>query len=128
MTKTKNGWFWILIFSIVVGCGPDTIFLRPGLDTPAQHVSNGYLLMNQKKLNDAGREFERAMELDPYFAEAYVGLGLVYGHQGDIENGLRALDQAKAVASNVEEHDIVDRGYDQLHKLMQDAGISPRQR
>jgi len=134
MTKANRGWMcWPIVFSFILisstlGCGPDTIFVRPGLDTPSQHVTNGYILLQQKKLNDAIREFERAKELDPYFTEAYVGLGLVYGYQGDIEYGLRTLDQAREMISNYEEQIKVDQGYDQLHQMMQEKGITPRQR
>lgn len=128
MSKANHCWIWIFIFATLAGCGPDTIFLRPGLDTPSQHVSNGYRFLDQRKLHDAWREFDRARELAPEYTEAYVGLGIVYGYQGDIDSGLQTLDKAKAMAINREEHECVDRGFDQLHQLMRDKGISPRQR
>ena len=75
----KRQWFWWAIVSLMIGCGPDPIFLRPALDTPAQHLANGNALLDQEKWRDAGREFERAGELDPFFTEAYVGLAIALG-------------------------------------------------
>ena len=72
---------------IAMGCGPDTILVRPGLDTPGQHVANGHKLLQRGKVEDANREFNRARELDPQFFKAYIGLGVVLGLKGDLAAG-----------------------------------------
>jgi len=102
-------------------CGPDTIFLRPGLDTPAQHVANGNVLLKQNKLEAAFREFNRAQMLEPNFAPAYVGLGKIWGLRGDIERGRAAMDKAEAVARGENERQAVDEG---RHFLDQLAGAN----
>jgi tetratricopeptide (TPR) repeat protein len=108
---------WLFAFA---GCGPDTIFVRPGLDTPAQHVSNGHQLLERGKVNDAFREFDRARELDPDFVRAYIGLGLVLGHKGEFEAGIQAMEQAGQMASSDSDREAVKKGHAQL-KAMQPA-------
>lgn len=120
MLKAKYLW-WLVIW-ILVSCGPDTIFLRPGLDTPSQHLSNGYTLLGQKKFNDAGREFQRALELDPRFADAYVGLGLTYGRCGDLEKGFEALKEARSLARDDREWEKVQNAYEELHRIKNSTG------
>ena len=66
----KLKWIVLLmlaVFDAIAGCGPDTIFVRPGLDTPAQHVSNGYQLLDRGKVNDACREFIKGPGPGPQF-------------------------------------------------------------
>jgi tetratricopeptide (TPR) repeat protein len=102
---------------LIVGCGPDTIFLRPGLDTPAQHVENGQQLLQRGKLEDACREFKRAKELDPLFIKAYVGLGIALARKGDLKAATASMDQARRIAGNSQEINQVQKGYDQLEMI-----------
>jgi tetratricopeptide (TPR) repeat protein len=104
--------FWVLI-----GCGPETIFVRPGLDTPALHVSNGNQLLDQGKWQDACREFERARDLDPFYTDAYIGLGIAVGGQGDMAGGLKVLDYARELAQNEDDLARVQYGYDRLRGM-----------
>lgn len=116
MQKTK----WCVPLLMVVlffGCGPDTIFVRPGLDTPSQHVSNGNQLLERGKIDDAHREFERARELDPACVNAYIGLGVVLGKKGDIEAGMKTLALAEGMADSAIEHEAVQNGYAKLKEL-----------
>jgi tetratricopeptide (TPR) repeat protein len=106
---------WFSFF--IVGCGPDTIFLRPGLDTPAQHAENGQQLLQRGKLEDACREFGRAKELDPHFVKAYVGLGIAQARKGDWAAASVTMDRAKRIAGNSQEIQAVRKGYDQLKKI-----------
>ncbi|MEJ2158616.1 MAG: hypothetical protein P8X96_25095 [Desulfobacteraceae bacterium] len=102
---------------LLAGCGPDTIFVRPGLDTPSLHVANGYRLLERGKVDDAYREFERAKELEPYCVKAYVGLGLTLGKMGDIDAGMKTLATAERIAGSAQEHEAVQDGYAQLNAL-----------
>ena len=104
----------LLFFS---GCGPDTIFVRPALDTPAQHVQNGYSFLSRGKIDAASDEFQRAISLDDRFAPAYVGLGLVQGHRGDFEAGFEALARARQVATGAEETAAVQHGLERLKEM-----------
>jgi hypothetical protein len=62
----------VLAASAIVACGPDTIFLRPALDTPEHHVKNGHSLLSRGKIDAANAEFKRAKALDAGYAPAYV--------------------------------------------------------
>jgi len=116
MVKLK--WMMVsLILVVIAGCGPDTIFVRPGLDTPAQHVSNGYQLLERGKVDDACREFIRARELDPKFIRAYIGLGIALGHKGDFGAGMQTMEQARQMAGSDSDLEAVKKGYAQLKVL-----------
>ncbi len=114
--------FALLILSLVFlgACGPDTIFLRPALDTPIQHVKNGNILLTRGKIDDANAEFVRAKNLDDGYAPAYVGIALVQGHRGDVDGGLEILDQARGLAATPQEVNAVDRGYELLQRMQLD--------
>jgi tetratricopeptide (TPR) repeat protein len=103
----------VIVLGIIslTACGPETIWLRPGLDTPAQHISNGEQLFSRGKYDDALREFNRARELDPGCVEAYIGAGLVMGRKGDIEAGLEKFKQAQVIADTPEEKTAVENAY-----------------
>jgi hypothetical protein len=109
----------LLVFSmiLIVACGPDTIFLRPALDTPAQHVKNGHSLLARGKIDAANAEFIRAKSLDDGYAPAYVGLALVQGHRGDIDGGFETLEKARMITGTPDEAQAVDAGFDQLEKM-----------
>jgi tetratricopeptide (TPR) repeat protein len=107
-------------FLTLVSCGPETILLRPSLDTPYQHVDNGYKLMAYGKTDAAVREFKRAMELDAEYAPAYVGLGIVYGIKGDLVQGRALMEQAKALAKNDEQKKEVEMGFERLDFIESD--------
>jgi hypothetical protein len=108
-----GGWLW--------ACGPDTIFLRPGLDTPGQHVANGNALLKQNKLEAAFREFNRARMLEPNYAPAHVGLGKIWGLRGEMERGRAAMDKAEAVARGESERLAVSEG----RRFLEELAASP---
>ncbi len=102
---------------LIAACGPDTIFVRPALDTPAQHVDNGRQLLHRGKVEDACREFKRAKELDPGFVDAYIELGIALGYKGDFEDGFASMDQAMQMAKTPEQKSRVRKGYEKLNEM-----------
>jgi len=66
---------------IVVGCGPKAIKEESVLDTPENHFSRGIEDFEKGKTLDALASFERANALDPNYALAFSGMGLVYAKQ-----------------------------------------------
>jgi tetratricopeptide (TPR) repeat protein len=107
----------ILLFAatmLIMACGPDTIFLRPALDTPQQHVKNGHNLLDRGKVESAREEFLRAKALDEKYAPAYVGVALVQARQGDVEGGLATLERAKSLTATAEEREAVARCFKEL--------------
>lgn len=125
MHKTIYFFVFLLGF-IMLGCGPDTIFLRPGLDTPSVHVANGNNLLERGKVDDAYREFQRAKALDPSYTPAYIGLGIVLGQKGRIDDGLKALDKASDMVDNDKDRTAVEQGYHRLHELKRDQDQKPK--
>ena len=111
----------VLSLVLVVACGPDTIFLRPALDTPAQHVKNGHSLLTRGKIDAAHAEFVRAKSLDDGYAPAYVGLALVQGYRGDIDGGVEMLNKARVIAATPDEAKSVERGFETLEGMRSTA-------
>lgn len=109
-----------LVMLFFSACGPDTIFLRPSLDTPAQHVKNGRCLLDRGKTEAAYDEFLRAKNLDAQYAPAYVGIALVQGARGDVTGGLETLARARSLADSPEEMETVAAGEASL------KGMQPR--
>jgi Flp pilus assembly protein TadD len=111
----------ILPVVLIAACGPDTIFLRPALDTPALHVQNGHSLLARGKIDAALAEFTRAKRLDESYAPAYVGLALVQGHRGDVDDGFKTLNQASGLVVTPEDANQVSQGYELLQKMQTGA-------
>ena len=109
------------IGALIAACGPSTIFVRPGLDTPSQHVANGHQLLRRGKLDDACREFKRAKELNPQFVKAYIGLGVALTQKGDLSGGLAAMDQANRLANSPQEISDVQNGYKKLDEIKRNS-------
>ncbi len=121
MARRNNLAWLVLIWILLVACGPDTIFLRPGLDTPAQHVKNGNILLTRGKIDAANAEFIRAKSLDDGYSPAYVGLALVQGHRGNLDDGFETLEKARGMAATPDEAKEVDRGFDLLEGMRSTA-------
>jgi Tfp pilus assembly protein PilF len=80
-------------------------------------VNNGNQFMNNGKLDAALDEFNRAIELDANYTPAYVGLGLVFGHQGHPEKGLEIMETARGLARDEEQRKNVEAGFDILREM-----------
>ena len=119
MALRNRFFFLILVVGMIVACGPDTIFLRPALDTPEQHVKNGHNLLSRGKIDAAQAEFVRAKTLDTDYAPAYVGIALVQAHQGDVDGGMATLERARSLAATAEQDQEVDRCLKRLQGMRQ---------
>ena len=114
----RNRLSWMVLFLVLFSaCGPDTIFLRPTLDSPEVHVKNGNDLLARGKIDAAYNEFVRAEHLDQAYAPAHVGIALIQGHRGDVDGGFETLAKARKMAVTPEEIKLVDQGYEQLKRI-----------
>ncbi len=113
----------ILICFIIVSCGPQPIFLKPGIDTPAHHIQNGRAFLKCGKIDAAQKEFTRAKQMNPELSAAYVGLALVFGHKGMKKRSYAAMKTADALAGTPEEKMRVKKGYARLNAIL--AGKRP---
>ncbi|MEW6774698.1 MAG: hypothetical protein AB1405_00220 [Bdellovibrionota bacterium] len=98
----------LLLAAVLVGCPGKARQKESAMDTPEHHTKVGERLMAEEKWDEATREFELAIQLDPKFAAAYVGRGLVKaakkewkGAQEDLE---KALDVAKSKGDKAAAH------------------------
>lgn len=107
----------------LISCGPETILLRPSLDTPSLHVDNGYKLMAYGKYHAAIQEFTRARELDARYAPAYVGMGIAFGMAGDLEKGRSLMNQAGKLVRNPEQQKEVEMGFERLDYIEQERVV-----
>jgi len=102
---------------LMISCGPKAQQPLHRLDTPEHHTFAGIRLLDQEKFADVGREFELALRLDPRYAKAYAGTGLVKAYQGDFTGGLESLKQAEKHVRSDEEKIFVRVGYIRVNTL-----------
>jgi tetratricopeptide (TPR) repeat protein len=91
---------WVVsagLMSILISCASGDIPLVR-IDTPVHHVKIGERMLEMRKLEAAYREFERALDLDPKYAPAFIGISLVHGMRSEYPPGVHALDQADRLA------------------------------
>ena len=85
-----------------ISCGPKPLQPLGWLDAAEHHTFTGIRLLQQEKCADAGREFDLALTLDPRYAKAAAGAGLVKACRR-LAGARESLDQAKGYAQNDEE-------------------------
>jgi tetratricopeptide (TPR) repeat protein len=88
---------------LMISCSQKAQYPLSRLDTPEHHTFAGIVLLDREKITDAGREFELALRLDPRYAKAYAGAGLVKAYRGDFAGGLDAIRQSQNYARSKEE-------------------------
>ena len=88
---------FFLVGIMSTSCSSRSIRISSSIDTPSHHVTNGMRFMEAGKPEDAYREFYRAIELNPQYAQAYVGIGLVKGILGREAEGLFIIKTAMAL-------------------------------
>ncbi|MBW2708728.1 MAG: hypothetical protein JRD04_05510 [Deltaproteobacteria bacterium] len=112
----------LLAFLFMQGCFQPTRAPEGVLDTPAHHVSSGFKFLQKNYNADARREFELALQLDPYHSAAHRGLGLVYGKANDFELAFGAMREARDDAGSDEQKALVYVGFMRLHTMCKKAG------
>ena len=112
-------WAAMISCMLLLGCGGSAMRIDGELDSPSQHVITGNQLLEVGKLDGALREFNRALELDPQYIPAYVGLSGTYGALGQFNNGLEYLAEAERLAQSDEDKALVKGGIERLRQLME---------
>jgi hypothetical protein len=89
----------ILVVFIAAGCRPKPVPPVSVLDTPEYHYTQGLKFMDKDQLDDAMREFQRAVDLDPKSPLGYIGKGLALGKKGDFKPAIESMEKAKGLES-----------------------------
>ncbi|HYA86595.1 MAG TPA: S-layer homology domain-containing protein [Nitrospirota bacterium] len=85
----------LFLVAAVSGCGPKAAPSTSIMDTPEYHYKQGLKLMDEDRLDDAMREFDRAIALDPKSSLGYIGKGLILGKKGDFKPAFENMEKAK---------------------------------
>jgi Flp pilus assembly protein TadD len=67
-------------------------------DEARRQVAFGIEVASHGLWREAAYRWERAVEIDPSYAEAFNNLGVAYEHEGDIEKARAAYQKAVALA------------------------------
>ena len=70
------------------------LLLKPQRN-PEIHQMLGTIYYDQGKFNKAIKSFQRALELDPTFTDASVGLSIILNDIGRYDEGKKVFDDAK---------------------------------
>ena len=62
------------------------------------HSLKGWLLLGQRRNDEAVAEFERALAVDPSWADADVGLGFLHLRLGEFDKSAESFDKAIRVS------------------------------
>ena len=104
-------------FLFVLGCSQTPRTPEGVLDTPVHHVSSGFKFLQKDYNADAQREFELALQLDPYYSAAHRGLGLVYAKENKFESAFDAMRKARDDASSGEQKAMAYVGFMRLYTM-----------
>jgi Tfp pilus assembly protein PilF len=85
----------VIVALVAVGCGPKAAPSTSVLDTPEYHYNQGLKFLDKDQLDDAMREFQRAVDLDPKSPLGYIGKGLAFGKKGDYKAAFENMEKAK---------------------------------
>ena len=80
----------------VVGCGPKAAPSTSVMDTPEYHYNQGLKALDVDRLNDAMREFDRAVGLAPKSPLGYIGKGLVLGRKSEFNPAFENMEKAES--------------------------------
>jgi type IV pilus biogenesis/stability protein PilW len=67
---------------------------RPLTSEVLNHFNLGVQFYNEREIPKAIQAYQRAIELDPSYIEAYNNLGIIYQELGDFENALKVYQKA----------------------------------
>ncbi len=78
------------------GCGPKAAPSTSVMDTPEYHYNQGLKALDADRLDDAMREFDRAIGLAPKSPLGYIGKGLVLGRKNEFKPAFENMEKAKS--------------------------------
>jgi Tfp pilus assembly protein PilF len=86
----------VIVALVAVGCGPKAAPSTSVLDTPEYHYNQGLKFLDKNQIDDAMKEFQRAVDLDPKSPLGYIGKGLAFGKKGDFKAAYENMEKGKS--------------------------------
>jgi Tetratricopeptide repeat/S-layer homology domain len=86
----------------VYGCGPKAAPSTSVMDTPEYHYNQGLKYLDKDQIDDALREFDRAIDLAPKAAYGYIGKGLALGKKGEFKQAIEYMSKGKSYDTGIE--------------------------
>ena len=113
---------WVSGTIILMGCGAKGIKPESPMDTPEHHNIVGMSLFEKGEFHNALREFNRAKDLDPKYAPAYVGIGLTMAEMNRFDDAFSAMKKARRLASSKSDKILTYSGMIRLYTKWQGKG------
>ena len=113
---------WVSGMIFLLGCGAKGIKPVTPMDTPEHHNLIGMKSFEKGEFQEALREFERARDLDPKYAPAYVGIGLTTAELNKFDDAFSAMKKAKRLASSKPDKILAYSGMIRLYTKWQGKG------
>ncbi len=87
----------VSVLLLAASCAKEPRIRKPtgAMDTPEHHVLTGLRLLEEERPDDAEREFNLAVELDPKYSRAFSGLGITTALKGDFDSAFRHMEAAE---------------------------------
>jgi len=104
----------VIVALVAAGCGPKAAPSTSELDTPEYHYKQGLKYLDKNQMDDAMREFQRAVDLDPKSPLGYIGKGLAFGKKGEFKPAFENMEKGKGLETKGIEARI---GMIRLHSL-----------
>jgi hypothetical protein len=84
------------------GCGPKAAPSTSVMDTPEYHYSQGLKYLDKDQMDEALKEFDRAIALAPKAPLGYIGKGLALGKKGEFKQAYENMDKGKSYDTGIE--------------------------
>jgi hypothetical protein len=84
------------------GCGPKAAPSTSVMDTPEYHYNQGLKYLDKDQVDEAMREFDRAIGLAPKASLGYIGKGLALGKKGEFKQAFESMEKGKSYDIGIE--------------------------
>jgi len=86
------------------GCGPKAAPSTSVMDTPEYHYNQGLKYLDKDQIDEALKEFDRAIALAPKAPLGYIGKGLALGKKGEFKQAYENMEKGKSYDTGIESH------------------------
>jgi tetratricopeptide (TPR) repeat protein len=87
---------------VVAGCGKKIAAPTSIMDSPEYHYKNGLKYLDNDKIDEAMKSFDRAVSLDPKSPLGYIGRGLAFGKKGEFKPAFENMSKGKGLDKGIE--------------------------